>query len=349
MKLFYNSEKNKMMDAMLLNTSNKEIFIASAFFSNSEIIKYFINNDCYIQLVIRLNKGTSAEELEKLIPFIESHKIEIRFFTDKHFHPKFYIFGNKTAFIGSSNLTNNGVEVNQEMNIQIDDSTTINELKTVFESYWEQAKVLTKKDINNFKQISNEYNKEIENNISKNIKDVIGDITYKTERHTYDDDEIMFYCTGEGPRRNFDDYLKYSFISAGQVRRDTHFLYSKELRRLRKGMYFFAYQKLDKKNKTIKCGYVGFGKVIEDPIPIDKFLIDGKKLYELPLIQPGIKQNHENEACEWIAKVEWIKTVSRENPYFFPDIFTGARHTVCKMDKTKQKETLDFLMKKFDL
>ena len=160
----------------------------------------------------------------------------------------------------------------------------------------------------------------------------------------------MFYCTGEGPRRNFDDYLKYSFISAGQKKHDTNFLYSKELRNLKKGMYFFAYHRRERdENGHHIGGYVGFGKVLEAPVPIDKYLIDGKKLYELPLKQPGIKQNHDNEACEWIVKVEWIKTVSRENAFYFPNMFSGARHTVCKIDKNKHKETIDFLMEKFEL
>lgn len=166
----------------------------------------------------------------------------------------------------------------------------------------------------------------------------------------YANEEIMFYCTGDGDHRNYDDYLKYSFISAGQKKVDSNFLYSKELRKLRKGMYFFAYHYRERDKNGIEIGgYVGFGKIIEDPIPIDNYLIQGKKLYELPLKQPGIKQNHENEAGEWIAKVKWIKTVPRENGFFYSGIFSGARHTVCKIDKEKYKETLDYLFEKFQL
>lgn len=166
----------------------------------------------------------------------------------------------------------------------------------------------------------------------------------------YVNEDIMFYCTGDGDHRNYDDYLKYSFISAGQKKVDSNFLYSKELRKLRKGMYFFAYHYRERDKNGIEIGgYVGFGKIIEDPIPIDNYLIQGKKLYELPLKQPGIKQNHENEAGEWIAKVKWIKTVPRENGFFYSGIFSGARHTVCKIDKEKYKETLDYLFEKFQL
>ncbi|WP_039925081.1 phospholipase D family protein, partial [Treponema sp. JC4] len=129
MTLFYNDKTTKLKDALLENSNNVPIYVATAFFSNTDILKQFMYKRCNIKLIIRLNTGTSAKELEKLTPFMYSGQIEIRFFTDEHFHPKFYIFGDKTAFIGSSNLTNNGIEENQEMNIQIDDKETIFQLK----------------------------------------------------------------------------------------------------------------------------------------------------------------------------------------------------------------------------
>ena len=346
MKLFYNNENNKLMDAFLQQASNKRIFIATAFFSNSDIIKRFIDNECTIKLIIRLNKGTSPSELENLIPFMESNKIEIRFFSDEHFHPKFYIFDDTSAFIGSSNLTHRGINENQEMNIQIEDLDSINELKQVFNSYWSQAKILTNEEIKKFKDISRTIKNENEESDSKKIKDAVGDISYSN----YNSEDFMFYCTGDGPHRNYEDYIKYSFISAGQIKRETNFLYSKEFRNLKSGKYFFAYYKRKRNDSGNDIGgYVGFGKILEDPVPIDKFLINGKKIYELPLIQPNIKENHDNKATEWIAKVEWIKNVSPENAYYFPGIFSGSRHTVCKIDKIRHKETLDYLFDKFNL
>lgn len=346
MKLFYNQENNKLSDALEVTARNKKILIAAAFYSNSDIIKKFIENGCTIKLIIRLNKGTSATELEKLIPFMESQKIEIRFFSDEHFHPKFYIFETEKAFIGSSNLTNSGLNKNQEMNIQIEEPEFINELITVFNSYWTQAKLLTKEEIKKFKSISNSINKDIDDSISKKIKDAVGNVQYSN----YDNEDFMFYCTGDGQHRNYEDYLRYSFISAGQIKKDTKFLYSKELQNLKEGMYFFAYYKRNHDDEGNDIGgYVGFGKILEEPVPIDQYLIEGKKIYELPIKQPGIKENHDNKACEWIAKVQWIKNVSKEDAFYFPGIFSGARHTVCKIDKSKHKETIDFLLKKFNL
>ena len=349
MKLLFNDNNTAFKEALLKEANNNEVLIATAFFSNSELIEQFIDNGCKIKIVIRLNKGTSATELEKLIPYVNSHIISIRFFSDEHFHPKFYIFGDKTAFIGSSNLTKNGVEINQEMNIQIDDLETITNLKEVFNSYWNQAKELTQVELIKFKEISNTYNSiETENRISAEIKRQIGNVKYK-QISDYDNEEIMYYCDGEGPCRNFDDYIKYSFISAGQKREDTDYYFSDEIKRLRKDMYFFAYHRREKnENGKIIGGYIGYGKVIEDPVPIEQFSIDGKKLYELPLKQPGIKKNHDNEACEWVAKVEWLKTVSRAEAFFYSGIFV-PRNTVCKIDRKKHRETLDFLFEKFGI
>lgn len=350
MKLIFNNKKTVLKDALLEEAHNEEVLIATAFFSNSNLIEQFIDNNCKIKMIIRLNKGTSATELEKLVPYLDSKQLYIRFFSDEHFHPKFYIFGNKSAFIGSSNLTNNGVDVNQEMNIQIDDSDTINNLKEVFDSYWNQAKELTQAEIQNFKEISNAYNHlETENAISKKIKETVGNIQYKQVSTSYANEEIMYYCDGEGPCRNLDDYIKYSFISAGQKRQKTNYLFSDEIRRLKKGMYFFAYHRREKnENDKHIGGYIGFGKVLEDPVPIEQFTVNGKKLYELPLTQPGIKRNYDNKACEWVARVDWIKTVSREDAFFYSGIFV-SRNTVCRIDREKHKETLDFLYEKFGL
>ena len=346
MKLLFNDKKTIFKDALLKKANNTEVLIATAFFSNSKLIEQFIGNSCKIRMIIRLNKGTSATELEKLIPYIDSNKIRIRFFSDEHFHPKFYIFGDTTAFLGSSNLTNNGVELNQEMNIQIDDLETINNLIEVFNSYWIQAKELTQVELTKFKEITNNYKElENENKISLAIKNQIGTVKYRRISDSFNNNEIMYYCDGEGPCRNFDDYIEYSFISGGQKREKTNYHFSDEIKRLKKGMYFFAYHR---KEKNQKCGYIGFGKVLEDPVPIEQFSIDGKKLYDLPLKQPGIKKNYDNDACEWIAKVEWIKTVDRENAYYYSGIFV-SRNTVCKIDRKKHKETLDFLFDKFGL
>lgn len=102
-------------------------------------------------LIIRLDYGTDAESLEKIF---NNPNIDIRFFTGNSFHPKFYIFGNRVAFLGSSNFTHKGLTTNNEINVKFDSEEPIfDELKSIFWDYWEEAEVLTKDTLDKFKTI----------------------------------------------------------------------------------------------------------------------------------------------------------------------------------------------------
>ena len=64
-----------------------------------------------------------------------------------------YIFGNKIAFIGSSNLTHNGLTVNQELNIAIDSEDPLfDELRVIFSEYWRNAESLTQETLDKYSQ-----------------------------------------------------------------------------------------------------------------------------------------------------------------------------------------------------
>ncbi|SNQ59939.1 PDDEXK family nuclease [Candidatus Methanoperedens nitratireducens] len=143
-----------------------------------------------------------------------------------------------------------------------------------------------------------------------------------------------FVNVGEGEHRNWDDFKRYGFISAGQGPK-----YSKSLKKLKTGDYIFAYMK--------GLGYVGYGKVIRDAVPIRDYVDSTlKKLYELDLKQPNIKDNMDNpEMSEWIVEIEWIKTFERENAKKFQGIFAN-QNVACKL---RDNSTLEFLKKEFDI
>ncbi|WP_022932104.1 hypothetical protein [Treponema bryantii] len=63
MKLLFNDNDTIIKEALLKEAHNKEVLIATAFFSNSNLIEQFIKNNCKIKMIIRLNKGSSATEL----------------------------------------------------------------------------------------------------------------------------------------------------------------------------------------------------------------------------------------------------------------------------------------------
>jgi hypothetical protein len=133
-----------------------------------------LDNNCNVSLIVRLGIGTSPEALKAII---NKPHIEIRFFTGNSFHPKFYIFGNRVAYVGSSNLTKKGLTTNQEVNIEIDsDENIFEQLYGVFNKYWKNAEPLNIEHINKFEQIINNI---VEVDPFNEIKIKIGDFEYK--------------------------------------------------------------------------------------------------------------------------------------------------------------------------
>ena len=68
-------------------------------------------------------------------------RVQIRYFTDRQFHSKLYIFGDRRAIVGSSNLTDGGLEANREVAVIIpsNHAEAFDRLVGIFECYWNQA------------------------------------------------------------------------------------------------------------------------------------------------------------------------------------------------------------------
>jgi hypothetical protein len=137
--------------------------------------------------------------------------------------------------------------------------------------------------------------------------------------------------------RNWDDCVKYGYISGGQGK-----WYSKTLHQLFPGARIFAYIP----NK----GYVGVGVVEETAVMIKDFTIeiDGEKkpLLTLDLLAPKANENSDDpDLSEYAVKVKWIKTLSREEAIWQKGMFAN-QNTACKL---KNRFTLDILIKEFNL
>jgi HKD family nuclease len=159
MKLYSNYSNNHLQNRLEEVCKNSTVYISTAFFSNYEFIKKALDNDCEIYLVVRLDFGTSPDELLKVIN-LNNPNINMRYYACKEFHPKFYIIDNVCGFIGSSNLTYKGVMKNLEMNIEIDyenEGTIFEELKIEFWREWAYAVPLTKERIIRFKNKHDQY------------------------------------------------------------------------------------------------------------------------------------------------------------------------------------------------
>jgi hypothetical protein len=101
---------------------------------------------------------------------------------------------------------------------------------------------------------------------------------------------------GEGDCRNWDDNRQFGYVGAGQGE-----IYSRQLRKLKAGDRIFAYMK--------GRGYVGYGEVTKDAVPIGDFIVDedGKSLFERELKAPNAAKNKDQPAkAEWAVGVKWL-------------------------------------------
>lgn len=168
------------VDSLITKANN--INIAVAFLTDTSVIENLSKKGCKVRLVVRLGFPTSPNALESLLKI---SNIEARFFSDRSFHPKLYIFGSSGALVGSANLTHSAMTTNQEIMVHIDAEDDIfTELVDLFSEYWKESKVLTAQTVEDYKRIYNKFrslssdaykleeevNEKIGNVVSSNIK-----------------------------------------------------------------------------------------------------------------------------------------------------------------------------------
>lgn len=176
MTLYTNSSSSKTIRNAFYNSAinNCEVLISSPFFSYSEIINEIlnINTHCKFKIIVRLGPATSPDALQKIIHF---DNILIRYFTSQKFHSKIYIFPEKSAIIGSANLTNQGFQSNNEVCVELDISDyRFDEITKLFYTYWDQAEVLTNERLHTYATLFKLHGKP-EHELEKIIIDKFGE------------------------------------------------------------------------------------------------------------------------------------------------------------------------------
>lgn len=154
-----------------------EILIASPFFSYDILLKEILetNKDCLIRLIVRLGPATSPDSLKNII---SREKVQIRYFTSTKFHSKIYIFGGRTALIGSANLTDAGFQSNREVCLSFDQEyDCFDELLKLYNSYWSQAEVLKPERLQKYSDIYGQDTSNGDYRLEKKIIDLFGDIS----------------------------------------------------------------------------------------------------------------------------------------------------------------------------
>lgn len=90
--------------------------------------------------------------------------LEIRVANISNYHPKLYIVKHKSGnayIIGSSNLTNNALRFNLEMNLYVDTPPTgnlNNQFEEVYQQIYQDSYILTQEILDNYKQVFNTIN-----------------------------------------------------------------------------------------------------------------------------------------------------------------------------------------------
>lgn len=145
---------------------------------------------------------------------------------------------------------------------------------------------------------------------------------------------LYYYNIGEGPHRNWDDYRKFGFISAGQGAR-----WKDAMLGFKKGDVVAAYLK--------RFGFVGIAAILDCAKPIRSVTIRGKPLLQHDLICRNMADNESSDdLCEYVAPVKWFASVARDEAKWTAKagIFTTT-HVRASLDG--QTKTIKFLEKEF--
>jgi hypothetical protein len=149
---------------------------------------------------------------------------------------------------------------------------------------------------------------------------------------------VYFINVDNAPHREWEDWRKYGFLASGYGRK-----FSSQLDRLEIDSIAAAY----KKRKKNVGGYVGIARVIGKPVPASDFRYQGHPLRPRMLVGPELLHDaQDDDKCEYLVPVEWIKHVPKEDARFRhkPKLFASPSIVV---SLSGQPKTLEFLEQQF--
>jgi hypothetical protein len=158
----------------------------------------------------------------------------------------------------------------------------------------------------------------------------------KTGRQPWNGQDY-YVSFGDYEGRRWEDAVRYGFVSAGGGR-----WYSNTLSRLAPGKRIFAY--------IPQVGYVGVGIVKDGPVMVRDFKVADNG-QERPLLKMPLKATKMGERAddpdltEYVVRVEWIKTLDRQQAIKEPGLFAN-QNSACRL---RNKFTLDTLTQRFGL
>lgn len=158
----------------LLVTAN-EIWFAVALIKEStyDFIQDTINEDCKQNYLVGIDLPTNPKVLRNLQSMLKKGLFEAAIYKSKfNYHPKVYLFKENdsfTAFIGSSNLTDGGLEDNVELNYKITNQEDCLSILDWFNTLCTESFPLTEENILGYEEQFNSL-EEIEKELKKRRK-----------------------------------------------------------------------------------------------------------------------------------------------------------------------------------
>lgn len=124
----------------------KAIWIAAPYVTATDELLAAQKQGKEVRLIVGLNDATSPTALAQIH---ELPNLTIRYFT-RRFHAKLYVCDDE-ALLGSSNLTQGGLNLNREATILLSADDDLDELRGLFSELWEDALELTSEKLASFK------------------------------------------------------------------------------------------------------------------------------------------------------------------------------------------------------
>jgi hypothetical protein len=147
---------------------------------------------------------------------------------------------------------------------------------------------------------------------------------------------IFFFNVGDSSKRKWEDDVKYGYVGAGGGKR-----YKLAIEGLREGDIIAAYL-----SRTGR-GFVGVGRVTARAKPAREFRVKDRLLIDYPGIPKELgRYLNDDDKCEWMAAVKWIKTVGRNQAHFKKNAKLFVPQLV-RASLAKQHKTIAFINERF--
>ena len=147
----------------------------------------------------------------------------------------------------------------------------------------------------------------------------------------------FYACFGHDENRDWDEAVKYGFISGGGGK-----WHSGTLKKLKKDARVWV--------KVPGKGFVGVGRIVGPRQSAADYAINGRPALEVLKAKHHRDVGDNPDLMEYFVPIKWLDTVSLDQAVSEPGMF-GNRNTVCKPISKKWQPTIDKLkdvFKKFD-